>query len=126
MIKRVGAIIVHDKKLLVVREKERTTFISPGGSRKRGETAEQTLKRELKEELGVDVASWEHFATLYGTTIQTQVPLENAFYVAQITGDPAPAMEIEDMAWITRELEVPISPMLREQLLPMLKERGLL
>ena len=57
--KRGLAIIKHKKLLLVVREHNRSKYIIPGGKPEKDETAQQTLEREIKEELscGIKAAS---------------------------------------------------------------------
>lgn len=63
----VGALIVdeQDRLLVVTRGNEpaRGTWDIPGGFADAGETAEQTLDREIQEELGVNVVSRSYFAT---------------------------------------------------------------
>lgn len=52
---RVGAIIIHDNKLLVVKNRKATYFYSVGGRVKYNETCEEAVKREVKEELGIEM-----------------------------------------------------------------------
>ena len=60
MIDKVGGIILKNKKILVQRKKNnREECIIPGGKRKDGESDFETLKRELYEELTVDLVSAE-------------------------------------------------------------------
>ena len=54
-IHKAAGIIVRDRKLLVERSKGKKFFIAPGGSIEPGETAEQALTRELKEEFQIIV-----------------------------------------------------------------------
>lgn len=54
---RVAAIIVMDDKILLVRHEknDRTYWLLPGGGVEFGETLEQALVRELKEETNLDI-----------------------------------------------------------------------
>src|SRR5580704_4476709 len=51
----IKAIIVHDHQLLMTLEPE-GWYSLPGGGMKHGSTVEETLQRELKEELGLPPA----------------------------------------------------------------------
>lgn len=50
---RVGAIIIKNNKLLVVKNNKASYFYSVGGRVKYNETCEEAIKREIKEELGI-------------------------------------------------------------------------
>ncbi len=52
---RVGAIIIKDGKVLVVRNANSTYYYSVGGRVHYNETCEEAVKREVKEELGIDM-----------------------------------------------------------------------
>lgn len=52
---RVGAIIIKNNKLLVVKNHKASYFYSVGGRVKYNETCEEAIKREIKEELGIDM-----------------------------------------------------------------------
>lgn len=54
---RVTGILIENNKILIVKQKlsELRAWSLPGGRLERGETLEQGLKRELKEETGLDV-----------------------------------------------------------------------
>ena len=51
---RVGAIIIHDNKILMVKNDKDPYFYSVGGRCKMGETIDEAIVRECKEETGVD------------------------------------------------------------------------
>lgn len=52
-----GAMIVDpDNRLLVVRKKQSSYFMMPGGKIEKGELSSQALVRELKEELDLDIS----------------------------------------------------------------------
>ena len=50
---RVCAIIIHDNKILAMHDDRSPYYYLPGGRVKMGETAEDAVKRELFEELGI-------------------------------------------------------------------------
>ena len=53
---RVCAVMVHDGKLLAMRDERSPSYYLPGGRVKLGETAEDAVLRELREELGISAA----------------------------------------------------------------------
>ncbi|MFA5069998.1 MAG: NUDIX domain-containing protein [Patescibacteria group bacterium] len=56
--KHVKAIIIENNKILLLKRNRegRIYWVFPGGQVESGETDEQALKREVKEEVGVDVS----------------------------------------------------------------------
>ncbi len=51
---RVCGTILHDGKLLAMKDKRSPYYYLPGGRVKLGETAEEAILRELREELGIE------------------------------------------------------------------------
>ena len=52
---RVGAIIIHDGKLLLMHNEEEPYYYTVGGRVHFNETTEETVVREVREEIGVDL-----------------------------------------------------------------------
>lgn len=83
---RVGAIIIKDDKILMVKNNRDDYYYSVGGRIQFGETAEQAVKREVKEELGfemeIDRLGFISEAFFFGTVGDNQERLiyEPAFY----------------------------------------------
>ena len=93
----------------------------PGGFIKPGEDGDEAVRRELAEELGVEVlvgaVAWV-IADTYGAE---GVPTLNIFYPARIVGgEPAPADDVAEVAWFRAEALPPDSeiafPCVREVL----------
>jgi ADP-ribose pyrophosphatase YjhB (NUDIX family) len=103
-IRKAGALIFSDKKMLVVRPKGKPFFLSPGGKYEDGEDAEMCLKRELFEELCVELKSFQRYKVFEIKKAATSNrPLLLELYFAEISGELKPSSEIEDLAWISRQ-----------------------
>ncbi len=51
---RVAAVMIHDGKLLAMKDERSPYYYLPGGRVKLGETAEDAVLREVREELGIE------------------------------------------------------------------------
>lgn len=65
MINRVRAIIMVNNNLLTIKriKKDIIYFVFPGGRVEKGENLEEAIKRECKEELGVEIEIMNNFAS---------------------------------------------------------------
>jgi len=99
-IDKLAFIYVQNGKLLVTLSKGKDVWYIPGGKREAGETDEQALIREVKEELTVDIVPetikrYGVFeAQAHGKTEGTIVRM--TCYTAEFDGNLQPSNEIEE------------------------------
>ncbi len=97
----VAAVVERDGRYLITRRLEGTHLAGlwefPGGKLLPGEKPEDGLRRELREELGVDPAVGEPMQTVDWTYPGKRVRL--LFFRCSIAGDPTP-LEGQEMRWV--------------------------
>ena len=103
-IQKAGALIIIDKKLMIVKPHDKPFYINPGGKYEERESAEECLSRELKEELHVKLLSCQLYK-IYDITkaAHSDLPLALELYLVKINDDPTPSAEIEKIEWLNRE-----------------------
>ncbi len=130
MIDKVGGVILKDKKILVQRKNNnREECIIPGGKRKNGESDFETLKRELYEELTVDLVDTEFIGGYDDIAVFSNEPIHVQTYIATIKGDIKCNNEIKEAIWIDRDYAkkgIKVGSILGEHVIPKLIERGLM
>ena len=83
-----GCVILDGDKILLIHNKEKDWHELPGGKLEEKETAEQAAKRELREELGLDV---ELIRRLGETSFKTDSYfLDYAWFLAKIKNGQQP------------------------------------
>ena len=97
----VAAVIERGGRYLITRRLEGTHLAGrwefPGGKLLPGEKPEEALRRELKEELGVEAAVGEPIETVDWTYPEKSVRLR--FFRCALAGEPAP-LEGQEMRWV--------------------------
>ncbi len=105
IIDKVALICIVDKKVLTALSHSKSKLYLPGGKREIGETDLECLKREIYEELNVQIKedSVQYFETFEapadGKTDGISVRM--TCYFADYSGNPEPSNEIVSLEWIT-------------------------
>ncbi|MEQ9089997.1 MAG: A/G-specific adenine glycosylase [Balneola sp.] len=104
----VGIIEREDGKLLIALRPEDAMLGGlwefPGGKQEKGESIQQTIERELKEELGVEVHAYKEFMNLKHTYSHFSITM-HAWFCTLIQGYPKPKSS-QEIRWVERaELE---------------------
>ena len=127
MIDHIAALILdNNKNLLVLRKKtpdNRKECILPGGKREKGETDEETLKRELLEELGAEIESMKYYKTYYDKAIfEEGEDFKQTTYITKIKDMKLSVKsEIKELLWINPDYEkqgIKCNPTLKFKIIP--------
>lgn len=128
---KVGAIITHDRRILVVKKdiEGRYEYILPGGKVEELEGPIENLRRELREELDVELVDAEWFGRFRDLATFEDVLLLMDVYIATIRGTPRPQSEIMKCLWIGREYRqqgILLGNVLEHHIVPQLIDRGIM
>ncbi|MFJ9368988.1 NUDIX domain-containing protein [Nocardia sp. NPDC101769] len=101
LIDTVAWVRIEDGRILCARPRGKDVFYIPGGKREGVETDVQTLVREIREELTVELApdTAAHVGT-YEALIPDAV-VRMACYTADYAGTLTASSEIDEIAWFT-------------------------
>ena len=129
VIDKVAFLYLKDGKILSTRSTGKDKYYIPGGKRETGETDIETLVREVKEELSVDII--ESSAKFYGV-FEAQahgkaegVIVKMTCYTAEFAGELKADSEIAEIVWLTTEDIESVSPV-DKLIFADLHEKGLL
>src|SRR3989344_3272849 len=131
MVKWVGLLIIKDRKYLLTREKGKDFYAVPGGGQENGENDLQTLKRELREELDLELTfPVKHFLTTELPGKGENMIIHFTLYIPMdfVVGEINKGDDIEELLWIDTKIAQTLRDKLAllstQVLLPMLKEKN--
>ncbi|MBA4851959.1 NUDIX domain-containing protein [Emticicia sp. BO119] len=104
-IDKIAWLYIRDRKVLSTRSRGKDTLYFPGGKREAGESDEEALLREIKEELTVDLIP-ESLQFLGKFEAQAHghpkgIMVIMTCYQANYRGELKTDSEIEELAWLT-------------------------
>ncbi len=129
LIDKVALIYLKDRKVLMTLSKGKDTYYLPGGKREGSEKDEETLIREIGEELCVQILP--ETIKPYGVfEAQAHGKAEGILvrmtcYTAEFEGETRPANEIAEVCWFSHE-DKERSSAVDQIIFDDLKEKGLL
>ncbi len=99
----VSCIILNDEdKYLLIKQYGKPDFILTAGYIGQGENAEDTVRREIKEELNLDVVSLAFNKSSYFQASNTLM----LNFVVKVAGEVTPNHEVDDWAWFEQSAAV--------------------
>ncbi len=126
---KTGLLVLRDRRILLCRKRGLASLILPGGRFEPGESPQQCLARELREELGDLRACDLHFLGTYtdraagdpGSLVRIEL------YGGELDGAPAASSEIEELVWFGEHDDRSVlAPSIVNMILPDLISRGVL
>lgn len=122
----VAAAIILDEQqqLFLVRKKNTQFFMQVGGKLEPDELPEQTMLREIKEEIGVD-ATIEQFVGRFETRAANEADHLLVSYVYHVSIDQVPRIdaEIAEMKWVSLEpSQAFLAPLTTEIVMPWVRQ----
>ena len=120
-----AAIILNEQnQLLLVRKKNTQFFMQVGGKLEPNELPENTMLREIEEEISVK-AEIEQFIGRFETLAANEAEHQLISYVYRVTLDQAPKIdaEIAEMKWIDLDdSQTLLAPLTKNVVIPWCKE----
>lgn len=128
IIDKLALLYIKNKKVLFVRSIGKSVFYTVGGKREAGETDEEALIRESKEELGIHLIpkSIKYLNTFEDNADNKEnISIKLTCYSADFLEEPRPNSEIEELGWFdTKDIEKTTPT--GKQVILWLKEKGLI
>jgi 8-oxo-dGTP diphosphatase len=98
----VGAAILHEGRLLAARRRPPSRLAGgwelPGGKVEAGESDENAIIREIREELGVEIAL---SGRVHGEWELGRGMVRRVFIAVLVAGDPEPLADHDELRWLT-------------------------
>ena len=129
-IHKIAAVVIRDNEFLMVRKKGKDIWTSLGGHPEAGETEEQALLREIREEMGCSATIVKKLGDFEAPAAHDDAIVRLSTYLATLDGpiifeDP----ELEEYKFLPknyRDLGVNLSSSIEDKVLPFCITEGLL
>lgn len=128
MIRKIGLLVIREGRVLLCRKRYGTSLlILPGGKPEDGESEEETLRREIREELDTLAGTLNWFGLYEDEAAGDPRRVQISLYRGELADEPVASNEIAELVWFGAQDDLHrLSPSLRNQIIPDLIQRGIL
>ena len=120
-----AVIVGDDGRTLLVRKRGTGAFMQAGGKIGPGESAARALTRELREELGCEVASGLRSLGRFSAPAANEAgrTVEAELFAVVLAGEIAIGAEIEELVWLDPAAPgaTMLAPLTRDHVLPLVR-----
>lgn len=115
-----AVILNSQQQLLLVRKQQTQMFMQVGGKLEAHETPEQTMLREIQEEIGCEAEILQFLGRFETATANEPNHLLVSYvYEVQLKQEPQIAAEIAEMKWVDLDDQTtPLAPLTRDIVIP--------
>ncbi len=127
---RIAAAVIVDEggRTLLVRKRGTAAFMQAGGKLGAGEAAQDALRREIREELGCELAGAPRPLGRFRAPAANEARrmVEAELFAVTLAGEIRPAAEIEDAIWHDPDDldSIILAPLTRDHALPLARGLG--
>lgn len=101
-IEKAAAVIIKDKRLLLVSGNNQRFFWTPGGKLEPNESPEMALRRELKEELGIQITNLKPYFIYISEVEEDQKTRKVHNFLIEYSGNLIRDNEVDNIAWVSK------------------------
>lgn len=116
-----AAVVDQGRLLLVSKRAAPDVYYLPGGKPEPGESPLACLRREVREELSVELRALVPFARLRAPAALEPRQMHMTVFLAKLAGAPVRAAEIASIAWWPAERDIELAPAVRDVVIPQLR-----
>jgi 8-oxo-dGTP diphosphatase len=130
VIHKIAAVVIQDDKFLMVRKHGKDVWTSLGGKPEAGESEEQALLREIREEVGCGARVLRKLGDFEAKAVFDDALVRLSTYLVELEGEPLiQDPELEEFRFLSkdyREKGIKLPPSIEEQVIPYCIKEGLL
>lgn len=130
IIHKIAAMVFKNNAFLMVRKHDKDIWTNLGGKPEGGETEEEALVREIKEELGCEAKVIKKLGDFKNKAAFDDAIIHLSVYQVELIGEPKISDdELAEFSYIEKDYEskgIKLPPSITEQIIPFCIEEGLL